>query len=101
MAKSKNHTNHNQGFKNHRNGIKRVPRNRFLGSKALNQTLIRNTRRAKKFDPLISKQKNFASKVESMRQNKDKLIAAIESRKMKKIAKRTEIKKKVDEKKKK
>lgn len=101
MAKSKNHTNHNQGFKNHRNGIKRVPRNKYIGGKSVNQTLIRNTRRAKKFDPSIEKQKNFASKVESMRKNKDKLLAAIETRKEKKIAKRADIKKKVDEKKKK
>ena len=98
MAKSKNHTNHNQSNKAHRNGIKRVPRNKYISSKAVNQTLLRNTRRAKKFDPSISKQKNFASRIESMRQNKSKLMAAIEQRKAKKIAKRAEIKKKADEK---
>lgn len=98
MAKSKNHTNHNQSNKAHRNGIKRVPRNKYISSKAVNQTLLRNTRRAKKFDPSISKQKNFESRIESMRKNKAKLIAAIELRKTKKIAKRAEIKKKADEK---
>ena len=99
MAKSKNHTNHNQGFKNHRNGIKRVPKNKYIGSKAVNQTLLRNTRRARKFDPTITKQKNLASRIDSMKQNKAKLLAAIENRKAKKIAKRADIKKKADEKK--
>ena len=99
MAKSKNHTNHNQGFKNHRNGIKRVPLNKYIGSKAVNQTLLRNTRRARKFDPSILKQKNLASRIDSMKQNKAKLVAAIEARKTKKLAKRAEIKKKADEKK--
>lgn len=99
MAKSKNHTNHNQGYKNHRNGIKRVPLNKYIGSKAVNQTLLRNTRRAKKFDPSIIKQKNMTSKIATMRQNKGKLLKAIEDRKAKKIAKRAAIKKKADEKK--
>ena len=101
MAKSKNHTNHNQSFKNHRNGIKLVPRNKYLSSKCINQTLLRNNRRAKKFDPSIKKQKNMTSKIESMKQNKAKLITAIETRKAKKIAKRAEVIKKADEKKKK
>ena len=99
MAKSKNHTNHNQGFKNHRNGIKRVPRNRFISAKSVNQTLLRNNRRAKKFDTSIQKQKNFESKIQTMRVNKIKLVAAIEMRKEKKIARRADIRKKADEKK--
>lgn len=99
MAKSKNHTNHNQGYKNHRNGIKRVPRNKYIGSKAVNQTLLRNTRRAKKFDPSITKQKNLTSRIATMKQNKAKLIAAIDTRKAKKIAKRAEVKKQADAKK--
>lgn len=101
MAKSKNHTNHNQGYKNHRNGIKRVPRNRYIGSKCVNQTLLRNTRRAKKFDPSITKQKNLESKINTMKQNKAKLLAAIEARKARKIAKRAAVQKKADERKKK
>jgi large subunit ribosomal protein L29e len=36
MAKSKNHTNHNQNFKNHRNGIKPVAKNRYSDSKGVN-----------------------------------------------------------------
>lgn len=101
MAKSKNHTNHNQSYKNHRNGIKRVAQNKYISSKGVNQTLLRNTRRAKKFDPSIIKQKNLASKIESMKQNKAKLLAAIETRKAKKIAKRSEATKKAADKKKK
>ena len=101
MAKSKNHTNHNQSYKNHRNGIKRIARNKYISSKGVNQTLLRNTRRAKKFDPSISKQKNLTSKINSMRQNKSKLLAAIDARKARKIAKRVAVQKKADEKKKK
>ena len=101
MAKSKNHTNHNQGYKNHRNGIKRVARNKYIGSKAVNQTLLRNTRRAKKFDPSIKKQKNLESRIQSMKTNKAKLLTAIETRKAKKIAKRAEVKKAADNKNKK
>jgi len=101
MAKSKNHTNHNQSTKNHRNGIKLVPRNKYLNSKCVNQTLLRNNRRAKKFDPSIVKQKNLASKVESMKKNKAKLVEAIGVRKSKKIAKRAEVQKKAEDKKKK
>lgn len=29
MSKSKNHSNHNQNYKNHRNGIKRPCRQRY------------------------------------------------------------------------
>ena len=35
MAKSKNHTNHNQGYKNHRNGIKRPLRNKHQSLKGV------------------------------------------------------------------
>lgn len=89
MAKSKNHTNHNQSYKNHRNGIKQVAKNKYGHSRGISQVLLRNNRRARKFDPNIKKQKNFASKIESMRTNKDKLLLAIEARKSKQLAKRT------------
>ena len=32
MAKSKNHTSHNQGYKNHRNGIHKALRQRSTGN---------------------------------------------------------------------
>lgn len=63
MAKSKNHTNHNQSYKAHRNGITAVKRTVYLNNKGQNQKLIRNTRYAKKFDPSIKKPKNFARKI--------------------------------------
>ena len=88
MAKSKNHTNHNQSYKNHRNGIKQVPKTKYGHSRGISQTLLRNNRRARKFDPNVKKQKNLASKIETMRQNKDKLQQLIVARKAKQIAKR-------------
>jgi large subunit ribosomal protein L29e len=37
MAKSKNHSNHNQGHKNHRNGIKKPKSNKFASLKGVNE----------------------------------------------------------------
>lgn len=36
MAKSKNHTNHNQSTKNHRNGIKNVADHRYGNADGIN-----------------------------------------------------------------
>ncbi|KAJ3069884.1 60S ribosomal protein L29, partial [Quaeritorhiza haematococci] len=47
-AKSKNHTNHNQNRKAHRNGIKRPQRNRFPSLKGVDPKFLRNQRFAKK-----------------------------------------------------
>ena len=82
MAKSKNHTNHNQSFKNHRNGIKNVPRNKYIGSKGINQKVLRNMRRARKFDPSIEKQKNLAGKIDFLRKNKTKLVDALRAKRV-------------------
>ena len=38
MAKSKNHTNHNQSYKNHRNGIKKPQRQRYADTTGVNLT---------------------------------------------------------------
>ena len=46
MAKSKNATNHNQGHKNHKNGIKRPKSNRYESLKGINAKYTRNRRRA-------------------------------------------------------
>jgi large subunit ribosomal protein L29e len=46
MAKSKNHTNHNQGFKAHRNGIRKPKRERYASLKAVDPKFLRNRRRA-------------------------------------------------------
>ena len=77
MAKSKNHTNHNQSYKNHRNGIKNLPSNKYLSTSGVNAKLLRNLRRARKFDPSIKKQKGLTSKIDTLRKNKAKILAAI------------------------
>ena len=55
MAKSKNHTNHNQSVKNHKNGIKNVPDHRYKSAEGVNQVYLKNRRRARKFDPTVVK----------------------------------------------
>jgi len=49
MAKSKNHTNHNQGHKNHRNGIKKDKnaKERYSSSVGMDQKYLRNLRHAR------------------------------------------------------
>ncbi|KAI0347042.1 hypothetical protein BDW22DRAFT_1351388 [Trametopsis cervina] len=44
MAKSKNHTNHNQNKKAHRNGIKTPKSNRTLSLKGVDAKFRRNAR---------------------------------------------------------
>ena len=46
MAKSKNHTAHNQTRKQHRNGIKKPQRQRYHSVKGMDPKFIRNQRRA-------------------------------------------------------
>ncbi|KAJ1530412.1 hypothetical protein ONE63_005320 [Megalurothrips usitatus] len=48
MAKSKNHTNHNQNRKAHRNGIKKPKRNRHESKLGVDAKFLRNQRFAKK-----------------------------------------------------
>merc|ERR1712086_1023292 len=48
MAKSKNHTNHNQIYKNHRNGIKKTRRPKKMSMKGMNCRFVRNQSYAKK-----------------------------------------------------
>ena len=40
MAKSKNHTAHNQSFKDHRNGIKKPKKQRMPSKKGVSQSAI-------------------------------------------------------------
>merc|ERR1719240_754409 len=74
MAKSKNHTSHNQGYKNHRNGIFKVQRQRYTSHHMVNQKLNRNTRRARKFDPSIKKSVNYTKKIEARRTMKKTIL---------------------------
>ncbi|CAJ0759047.1 13941_t:CDS:2 [Entrophospora sp. SA101] len=48
MAKSKNHTNHNQNRKAHRNGIKKPKTYRYPSLKGVDPKFISNQRFAKK-----------------------------------------------------
>ncbi len=48
MAKSKNHTAHNQTAKQHRNGIKKPKRERYSSTKGMDPKFLRNQRRATK-----------------------------------------------------
>jgi large subunit ribosomal protein L29e len=48
MAKHKNHTNHNQSRKNHRNGIKRPKSQRYMSLRGVDPKFLRNARYALK-----------------------------------------------------
>ncbi|XP_077302317.1 ribosomal protein L29 [Arctopsyche grandis] len=48
MAKSKNHTNHNQNRKAHRNGIKRPKKSRFESTLGMDAKFLKNQRFSKK-----------------------------------------------------
>ncbi|XP_029005527.1 60S ribosomal protein L29 [Betta splendens] len=48
MAKSKNHTTHNQSRKAHRNGIKKPRSHRYESLKGVDPKFLRNLRFAKK-----------------------------------------------------
>jgi len=60
MAKSKNHTNHNQNRKAHRNGIKKPKRERYISLKGVDPKFLRNRRRAIKI--MLAKRKEGVSK---------------------------------------
>ncbi|PON61694.1 Ribosomal protein [Parasponia andersonii] len=48
MAKSKNHTAHNQSYKAHKNGIKKPRKNRQTSTKGMDPKFMRNQRYARK-----------------------------------------------------
>eukprot|EP00884_Botryococcus_braunii_P015558 jgi/Botrbrau1/2686/Bobra.0203s0029.1 len=48
MAKSKNHTAHNQSYKWHRNGIKKPKVHKFKSRKGMDPKFLRNQRYAKR-----------------------------------------------------
>ena len=56
MAKSKNHTNHNQNKKAHKNGIHKVKRQRYISLKGVDPKFIRNMRRAIKGNKTAKKE---------------------------------------------
>ena len=46
MAKSKNHTNHNQNKKAHKNGIHKVKRQRYTSLKGVDPKFLKNRKRS-------------------------------------------------------
>lgn len=54
MAKSKNHTTHNQSAKNHRNGIKKPKPQRFRSLQGVDPVFLRNQRWARKVPARVS-----------------------------------------------
>lgn len=48
MAKSKNHTVHNQSYKAHKNGIKKPRRHRHISTKGMDPKFLRNQRYGRK-----------------------------------------------------
>lgn len=97
MAKSKNHTNHNQNFKHHWNGIKPIPNHWYPNQKCVNQTFLKNKRRAIKFDPSIKKDQRLCLRIQKLRDNKAKIIEAVRNKLIEKNKKKNS---KVDEEKK-
>ncbi|KAH8549707.1 putative RPL29-60S large subunit ribosomal protein [Umbelopsis sp. PMI_123] len=55
MAKSKNHTNHNQNKKAHRNGIHKPKRNRYPSLKGVDAKFIKNQRYVKRGNEAVAK----------------------------------------------
>ncbi|PSC67493.1 60S ribosomal L29-1 isoform B [Micractinium conductrix] len=55
MAKSKNHTAHNQTRKAHRNGITKPQRQRFTSRKGMDPKFLRNQRYAQKHNKVAEK----------------------------------------------
>eukprot|EP00179_Madagascaria_erythrocladioides_P024151 CAMPEP_0198331774 /NCGR_PEP_ID=MMETSP1450-20131203/17819_1 /TAXON_ID=753684 ORGANISM="Madagascaria erythrocladiodes, Strain CCMP3234" /NCGR_SAMPLE_ID=MMETSP1450 /ASSEMBLY_ACC=CAM_ASM_001115 /LENGTH=64 /DNA_ID=CAMNT_0044036185 /DNA_START=94 /DNA_END=288 /DNA_ORIENTATION=+ len=55
MAKSKNHTNHNLTYKQHRNGIHKLKKYRSRSLKGMDKKFLRNLRFAKKHNKVPEK----------------------------------------------
>lgn len=68
MAKSKNHTNHNQNRKDHRNGIKRPKRYRHESTLGVDPKFLRNLRFSKKHNLKTKDQLKRAEKRTALRE---------------------------------
>jgi len=68
MAKSKNHTAHNQNRKAHRNGILKAPVNYYSSTKGMDPKFLRNQRFAKKKSPKPCVQRQIAKNRTTMAQ---------------------------------
>jgi len=93
MAKSKNHTAHNQNRKAHRNGILKPPRTYYSSTKGMDPKFLRNQRFAKKKSPKPCVQRKIAYHLRTMAQrHKDvvtkKFLARKAEQKVKDVAKK-------------
>ncbi|XP_022186814.1 60S ribosomal protein L29-1 isoform X3 [Nilaparvata lugens] len=72
MAKSKNHTNHNQNRKDHRNKIKKPKKHRHESSMGMDPKFLKNQRFAKKHNLKTAKQVKRATARQAYREIKAK-----------------------------
>merc|ERR1711904_547857 len=70
------------GFKNHRNGIKKQRYERHVSNAMVNQKLIRNNRRSRKFDPSIKKSVNFTKKIAARKAIKQQVLEKLKAAKV-------------------
>lgn len=75
MAKSKNHTNHNQNRKDHRNGIKRPKRFRQESTLGVCAKFLKNLKFAKKHNLNTKQQLKRATYRKGMREAKKNAIS--------------------------
>ncbi|CDU19898.1 hypothetical protein YYC_00707 [Plasmodium yoelii 17X] len=68
MAKSKNHTNHNQNRKAHRNGIKKPKSHKFMSRKGLDPKFFKNQKYCLK--GMIKKKQELREKEKEQKQKK-------------------------------
>merc|ERR1719161_1018266 len=82
MAKSKNHTGHNQVYKNHRNGIKKTRRPRKMSMSGMNCRFIRNQAFAKKGMKCTPEEKEarLAQQMEAQKRMEEKKKAEKDAR---------------------
>ncbi|GAB1606630.1 60S ribosomal protein L29-1-like [Argonauta hians] len=71
MAKSKNHTNHNQNSKAHRNGIYRPKRYRCPSMNGVDRKYLRNLRFARKHNVVAPKEERSKMHVQ---RHKEKMV---------------------------
>mmetsp|Transcript_103225 Transcript_103225/g.210571 ORF Transcript_103225/g.210571 Transcript_103225/m.210571 type:complete len:102 (+) Transcript_103225:67-372(+) len=81
MAKSKNHTGHNQIYKNHRNGIKKTRRPRKMSMSGMNCRFVRNqafAKRGMKCTPEEKEERLKAQKEAQKRMEEKKVVERAE-----------------------
>ncbi|KAF4519977.1 hypothetical protein B566_EDAN005477 [Ephemera danica] len=68
MAKSKNHTNHNQNRKAHRNGIQKPKRYRHESTRGVDSKFLKNLKFSKKHNLKPAQQLKVAAKRAALKQ---------------------------------